>query len=207
MTSKLLGLWLPSLAAATLIFGASGAAAQSANLAGTTGYPAIVAAPDAFVSACSRYPWLCEASNRRADAPTGDAFLDLIRDVNRRVNSKVAPLTDAENYGTAEYWTLPKNGYGDCEDYVMEKYRRLLDAGIGSEDMRIAIVLDRNGDNHVVLVVRYEGIDLVLDNLRRKIRPWNRTGYTYLAVQIDGDRQQWEVVAGRPKSSELLAVR
>lgn len=188
------------------MFGASGAVAQSANLASSANYPSFVAAPDAFVSACARYTWLCAQNLPRADAPKGAELLELIRSVNSKVNNAVRPLTDAENYGTVEYWTLPGNGYGDCEDYALEKYRRLLDAGLGGDDMRITIVLDRNRDNHVVLIVRHEGADLVLDSLTGKVKPWNETPYTYLAMQIGGKRDLWEVVAGRPRTSELLAA-
>ena len=35
-------------------------------------------------------------------------------DGNRYVNRTVQPITDLEHYGVAEYWTLPKDGKGDC---------------------------------------------------------------------------------------------
>ena len=137
----------------------------------------------------------------------GARQLDLARQVNSRVNGSVEQLSDPENYGVAEYWTLPANGSGDCEDFVLEKLRLLLEAGVDSRDLRIAVVLDRNGDNHVVLVMRNEAGDLVLDSLTRRIMRWNETGYTFLAMQLGEDKSLWEVVYDRSRASNMLASR
>ncbi len=167
----------------------------------------LVDAPPAFHDSCRRYQWFC--SNRTAGAkPIGQAdLLDLARKINRRVNFSVSPLSDSENYGVADYWTLPANGKGDCEDFVLQKYKLLLDAGVDSRDLSIAVVLDRQGNNHAVLVLRHSSGDLVLDSLTRRIRPWNRTGYRFLAMQSSGDKTQWEVVMNQPRDSNVLAQR
>ncbi len=83
----------------------------------------------------------------------------------------------------------------------------LLDAGVDSQDLSIAVVLNQRGDNHAVLVLRHSTGDLVLDSLSRRIRPWDQTGYRYLAMQSSGDKTQWEVVMNQPRDSDVLAMR
>ena len=167
----------------------------------------LVKAPPGFLDSCRRYQWFC--TNRTTGAsPIGQAdLLELARKINRRVNFTVSQLSDPENYGVADYWTLPANGNGDCEDFVLQKYKLLLDAGVDSRDLSIAVVLDRRGDNHAVLVLRHGSGDLVLDSLSRRILPWNRTGYTFLAMQSSDDKTQWEVVMNQPRDSNVLARR
>ena len=167
----------------------------------------LVKAPPGFLDSCRRYQWFC--TNRTTGAsPIGQAdLLELARKINSRVNFSVSQLSDPENYGVADYWTLPTNGYGDCEDFVLQKYKLLLDAGADSRDLSIAVVLDRRGDNHAVLVLRHGSGDLVLDSLSRRILPWNRTGYTFLAMQSGGDKTRWEVVMNQPRDSNTLAQR
>ena len=167
----------------------------------------LVDAPPGFHDSCRRYQWFC-TNGTPGVRPVGQAdLLDLARKINRRVNLAVSQLSDPENYGVADYWTLPTNGKGDCEDFVLQKYKLLLDAGVDSRDLSIAVVLDRQGNNHAVLVLRHGSVDLVLDSLTRRIRPWNQTGYTYLAMQSSGDKTQWEVVMNQPRDSNVLAQR
>lgn len=127
--------------------------------------------------------------------------------VNRRVNGSVRELTDAENYGVAEHWTLPTNGSGDCEDFVLQKYRLLLDAGVGHRDLSVAVALNSMGENHAVLVLHMRDGDFVLDSLTSRILPWNRTGYRFLAMQVSGSPGKWQVVTGQPRHSQILAQR
>jgi predicted transglutaminase-like cysteine proteinase len=186
------------------------AAAQSTAQSLEPAQPAarrLVEPPPGFSETCKRYQWFCE--NQPAGAsPFAEAdLLDLAKEINRRVNRAVYPLSDPENYGVADYWTLPVNGNGDCEDYVLQKFKLLLDAGVDSRDMSIAVVLDRRGDNHAVLILRYSSGDLVLDNLSSRVRPWNQTGYTFLAMQSGANKTEWEVVMNQPRESNVLALR
>ena len=164
----------------------------------------LIDAPPGFGETCARYRWLC--NNLTATASPADplALADMI---NRRVNATVSELSDAENYGVAEYWSLPTNGNGDCEDFVLQKYKLLLDAGVDSRALSIAVVLDRDGNNHAVLILRHRSGDLVLDSLSSRIRPWNQTGYTFLAMQSGADKTQWEVVMNQPRDRTVLARR
>ncbi len=197
------------LSTATIMLAGSLAAPAAAQSLGPSQPDArrLVDAPPGFHDSCRRYQWFC--TNRATGAaPIGQAdLLELAARINRRVNLEVTQLSDPENYGVADYWTLPANGNGDCEDFVLQKYKLLLDAGVDSRDLSIAVVLDRQGDNHAVLVLRHVSGDLVLDSLTRRIRPWNQTGYTYLAMQSSGDKTQWEVVMNQPRDSNVLTQR
>ncbi len=164
-----------------------------------------VAPPPGFAEACKRYRWVCEDRGR---GRTGiGELLPIAERINRRVNTSVRELTDAENYGAADYWTLPRNGSGDCEDFVLQKFNLLLAAGVDSRDLSIAVALNGRGENHAVLVLHHPKGDLVLDNLTSQIRPWNQTGYRFLAMQTSADKQRWEVVAHQPRDSQILAQR
>jgi len=167
----------------------------------------LVKAPPGFTRSCARYSWLCSDRHYAATRIGGARLLELAREVNAEVNRSITPLTDPENYGVAEYWTLPGNGKGDCEDYALEKYRRLIDAGIDSRDIRLAVGLDRKRQNHLVLLLRHETGDLVLDNLTTDILPWNETGYDFLAIQHADDDARWEVVMGSDRRKAMLAGR
>ncbi|TPW26220.1 transglutaminase-like cysteine peptidase [Pararhizobium mangrovi] len=110
--------------------------------------------------------------------------------VNAKVNHEIRPVTDEELYGQEEYWTYPQTA-GDCEDYVLLKQYMLERRGFDSSDLLITVVRKPNGEGHAVLTVRTGDGDYVLDNLANTVKRWDRTHYTYLKRQADGDSGQW----------------
>ena len=166
-------------------------------------------APSGFREACRKYDWLCGPTETASEtAPLSDSeVLRLARRIKRRVNFFVSEVTDPENYGIADYWSLPRNGSGDCEDFVLEKYRRLIEAGVPHGMLSMAIVLDRFGDNHAVLILHTATGDYVLDNLSSRVKLWNKTPYRFLAMQSHEAPSRWEVVDGQPRTSAMLARR
>ena len=46
-----------------------------------------------------------------------------------RRSPAVKPVSDLDNYGSEEVWAYPE-GRGDCEDYALEKKKRLSEAGL-----------------------------------------------------------------------------
>ncbi len=161
-----------------------------------------VRAPKGFEGACRRYSWLCSNHDTRDSA--GDQTLATLKKVNWAVNRRVVPLTDRDNYGRDEFWTLPDNGRGDCEDYAMAKYKALLDQGVPSSDLSLAVVLDRRRQNHVVLVVRTSKGDVVLDNMTNRVDHWKRTGYTFLARQAPADKSAWRMALAGPQAQKIF---
>lgn len=160
-----------------------------------------VVAPPGFRDACRRYGWLC-GHRRGKVGMSDDQLLALAQDVNGRVNRSVSEMSDQANYGVPERWSLPYNGRGDCEDFALAKKKMLLESGVDSRRLLMAVALDRRGDNHAVLLVRLDSGDVVLDNATSRIVPWRQTGYRFLAKQTSSNKSQWGILMQSP-----LAVR
>jgi len=103
-------------------------------------------------------------------------------DINNDVNATVTPRTDMEMWGREERWSYP-SGQGDCEDYALEKRRRLMALGVPAGDLLMTVVRQPNGDGHAVLTVRTSRGDFVLDNLEPRILAWFETDYAFLKRQ------------------------
>lgn len=167
--------------------GGAGEAAPSRNLVEHQ----YTAPPVGYVQFCRGYAADCQDSGRGAPVRelTASAWRELVQ-VNDRVNTQVAPITDAELFGIAEYWTYPAN-QGDCEDYVLLKRKQLIDRGWPANSVLITVVRDQYGDGHAVLTVVTSAGDLVLDNQDSEIRFWSETPYRYLKRQSRSDATRW----------------
>ncbi len=136
--------------------------------------------------------------------------------VNRFFN-QVPYITDAEHWGTDDYWATPiqllaSNG-GDCEDYAIAKYMSLVKLGIPEAKMRITYVkvIGRNETNirnmitgkarpgttlsfsndeaHMVLTyyANPSAEPLVLDNLKDNILPASQRNDLTPVYSFSGD--------------------
>lgn len=135
---------------AALIVGAatSGAAAQSAMPTG-----GLSSQPVGHYEFCVRSPKECQPTAQARPVELTRSLWTKIVDINNRVNMAVTPRTDIEMWGVEEYWSYPVKGYGDCEDYVLEKRRLLMKAGVPASNLLITVVRQPNGDGHAVLTV------------------------------------------------------
>ena len=113
-----------------------------------------------------------------------------ILNVNYAANTEFAPMTDMEIYGVEEKWAYPEYA-ADCEDYVLIKRKRLMEAGISPANLLITVVLQPNGEGHAVLTVRTDRGDFVLDNMRNKVLLWSQTEYRYLKRQSSVNAGKW----------------
>lgn len=111
--------------------------------------------------------------------------------VNSSVNRDVQAMTDPDHWHVAENWAYPIDGKGDCEDFVLEKRRRLIAAGWPRQALLITVVRDTNGDGHAVLIVKTDRGDFSLDNLERQIKLWSETGYSYVKQQSPENPNRW----------------
>ena len=118
------------------------------------------------------------------------AWRDLLR-VNRWVNETVKPITDMDHWGVIEKWSLPSDGYGDCEDYVLLKRKMLIDAGWPREALLITVVRDKKGEGHAVLTVKSDKGEFVLDNQNENVLAWTDTGYRFVKRQSQSDPNVW----------------
>ncbi|MET0597471.1 MAG: transglutaminase-like cysteine peptidase [Mesorhizobium sp.] len=118
-----------------------------------------------------------------------------ITSVNAKVNASIEPMNDLDVYGKDEVWSYPR-GFGDCEDYVLEKRRLLLAAGLPVSNLLITVVRKPDGEGHAVLTVRTDAGDFILDNLSDEVKPWDRTGYRYLKRQASTNTGRWVSIRG-----------
>jgi len=91
------------------------------------------------------------------------------------VNETVKPMTDMDHWGVIEKWSLPTDGYGDCEDYVLLKRKVLIDAGWPREALLITVVRDKKGEGHAVLTVKTDKGEFILDNQNENVVAWTET--------------------------------
>lgn len=161
--------------------------------------------PAAWIDFCRRLPEACRASELPgASLALTEPVLALVRAVNAEVNAAIAPATDQDIYGTAEHWTLPVAGRGDCEDVALLKRDRLMALGIPSSVLLMTIVRDRQGAGHAVLTLVTDRGDLVLDNLTYAVSPWYETGYRFLMRQSRSDPNRWQALG---TAREVAAAR
>ncbi|MCJ8051949.1 transglutaminase-like cysteine peptidase [Shinella curvata] len=140
---------------------------------------------------CKRYAEECRSNGK----DTGPLVLTqenwkTILNVNYSANTEIQPMTDMEIYGVEEEWAYP-DAVGDCEDYVLLKRKRLIEAGISPSNLLITVVLQPNGEGHAVLTVRTDRGDFVLDNMRNKVLLWSETEYRYLKRQSSANAGKW----------------
>ena len=106
-----------------------------------------------------------------------------LEELNRRVNKLVVPETDMDHYGINEYWTLPTDGKGDCEDYALLKRHQLMRLGWPSSSLLMTVVMDERFEGHAVLTVRTAAGDFILDNKINEVLLSSNTSYQYLQRQ------------------------
>ncbi|MGC9417699.1 MAG: transglutaminase-like cysteine peptidase [Rhodovulum sp.] len=148
-------------------------------------------APDGAYGLCRRYEWACASGN--SGALTAKQ-VKLAEQLNRRINASVHPITDIKQYQREEFWTLPTARGGDCEDIALLKKAELIRQGLSPSRLLLATVLDRNRNNHAVLILRTNRGDYVLDNLTDRMLHWSRTGYSFLKVQDSQAPHRWTAV-------------
>lgn len=132
-----------------------------------------------------------------------------INHINAKVNRSMIARTDEETYGVADYWDTPlEEGRekGDCEDFVLEKRRALIEAGVPAHALNIALVITDRGESHAVLLVSTRDGDFVLDNLSPWVRPWNRTSYRWVERQVDGSPFKWAMIEDPARVAFLRAA-
>jgi predicted transglutaminase-like cysteine proteinase len=161
--------------------------------------------PSGFVAFCQREPDQCTASKSAvATIKLSPATWHLLEQVNTAWNAAVKPEEDAAHYGRVDYWTIPKDGYGDCEDYALAKRKSLYDLGLPMPALRLTIAHAEGGSAHTVLVVATDRGDYVLDNLNAAILPWAATPYTWIAQQVP-DRTEWAFIGSAQDRSRQFA--
>lgn len=118
--------------------------------------------------------------------------------VNAQVNRAIIPMSDEKQYGREDWWAYPTTGKGDCEDYTLEKRRQLIARGFPAHALHITYVRLLDLSFHVVLMVRTEDGDYILDNLREGLLRWDEIPYSYRIRQSSEDPNIWVRLAPPP---------
>jgi predicted transglutaminase-like cysteine proteinase len=171
-------------------------------------------APVGYHRFCIRYPEQCESASEALVVVLTPDVWRLIGAVNTSVNRRIRndPTKGAFD------WDLEVTR-GNCNDYAVQKRAELLRAGFPQSALSLAMVMTATGEGHLVLTVRTDRGDFVLDNLRGGVLPWTRAAYRWIARQSveaafawvalaapnDGDdaSENWEV-AEDPTESDVI---
>jgi predicted transglutaminase-like cysteine proteinase len=153
--------------------------------------------PIGWVQFCGENVVDCQVETLAAQVARLDtrAWRALVR-INRDVNDTIEPVSDLEHWGTLERWSYPTDGKGDCEDYALEKRKRLLNAGWPRQALLITVVRDKKGDGHAVLTVKTDRGDFILDNQEARIKAWTETGYKFVKRQSEQHPNRWVSLGG-----------
>jgi predicted transglutaminase-like cysteine proteinase len=119
-----------------------------------------------------------------------DKLWNIICKINTDVNKDTRYKSDMSLYEKADYWepssSNPKH-QGDCEDYALEKRKRLISTGeFDYSSVRLATcwVEGENGEAgkggyHAVLIVVTDEGDFCLDNRAEDPMLWNKFPYKW----------------------------
>lgn len=135
---------------------------------------------------CLRYPGDCAVEDvdvQRQPMALTPGQWNVLNKVNNEVNRDIVPMVTAGNGATEEWIIAP--AAGDCKDYAITKRHQLLALGWPSRALLLAEVVVATGEHHLVLVVRTNNVDLVLDNLNENIRPVAMTYRQYQWIRIE----------------------
>lgn len=107
---------------------------------------------------------------------------DLMARINSEVNEAVEFLPDAEQSQMEDVWSYPDDCYGDCEDFALEKRRRLVLAGVPSASLTLAVTFHQTQlFPHAVLLVESDSGTWVLDDLSDRPMCWDAVPYVFTA--------------------------
>ncbi len=181
-----------ALAGMTALFGAASVPASAAEWSASGGLTSI---PYGHKDYCRRNPRDCTAHRVMPPMKLTPQRMALLQSVSRSVNHRIKPMSDWDNYGKRDYWTIPRNGKGDCEDYVLMKRAELMARGISPSLLLITLV--EGSEAHVVLTVRTDHGDYILDSLNDAVLPVEKTPYRYIKMQSAANSGQWVSIVGR----------
>lgn len=157
-------------------------------------------APIAYSRFCLEYSDDCQIRRIAFRRPhpvilTPARFKDLV-EVNRDVNRAIAPHADQGSVVNERWQISPR--FGACHDYAVTKRHELLARGWASRSLLLAEVIVPWGEHHLVLVVRTDKGDLVLDSLAAGVRSWSHAPYQWVRIQSPENPNNWMTIAHSP---------
>ncbi|MFZ1962949.1 MAG: transglutaminase-like cysteine peptidase [Roseiarcus sp.] len=144
-------------------------------------------APFSFVKFCLDYPGDCPKSAGPGRVRLTSGRMAELASVNREVNNAIRPTRDTS---ALRYWKLNVSA-GDCNSFAVEKRHELISRGWPAAALALTVAKTPWGEGHLVVTVRTDRGDLVLDNLRSTIVSWQKTGYDWIMRQSERNPQFW----------------
>ncbi|MET1415645.1 transglutaminase-like cysteine peptidase [Roseibium sp. HPY-6] len=141
--------------------------------------------PNGFSAFCQNHKSDCGKAGR-LDMISKDEWKDTLVEINTQVNRGTRYVLDRYLH---DHWKAA-DGVGDCEDYAIEKRPKLIAAGIPASSMRYAFV-ENKGEPRIVLIVRTDDGDRVLDMNTDTIYPANKTAFKWLSIQSRWNPRKW----------------
>jgi predicted transglutaminase-like cysteine proteinase len=157
-----------------------------------TGAPAIP--PAGFLGFCAKH--LPECLGRPQDVsaiPLTNAARQALEAVQTRINAAITPRLDPNHV-----WDYSTDGTGDCNKYALTKRRELIAQGFTREMLLLATATTERGEGHLVLVVRTDHGDLVLDNRVQHVVDWSMLPYRWISIQSPQNFVRWVSILSQP---------
>lgn len=155
---------------------------------------------------CQRYPGECRpVFGSKTPLNFSPELMERIQDINIHVNNEFVPMLDIDIYGQDEFWAYPQNA-ADCEDYALEKRRRLMEElGISPANLLMTVVFRiSHQEAHAVLTLRTNKGDYILDNLSDEVVLWTRlTDYKFTKRQSVSHSARWVEIT---PSKDIIAT-
>lgn len=149
--------------------------------------------PFGHIEYCKKRPFDCRQN--KGGAKPQSLSLGTLSAVNSAVNHKIKPIRDEEQFGVRDLWSYGAKA-GDCEDFAIAKRAALLSRGYRPENTLLAMGYSA-GQAHVVLLVRTEAGDYVLDNLNTTVLPVEKSSIHIAKIQSPKNGAEWLSVGGR----------
>jgi predicted transglutaminase-like cysteine proteinase len=141
---------------------------------------------ESYTDFCHRFPKECEFKNIEVFKNSNyQEVMDLLNQINLEVNDEISFTLDTQQYDREEYWTLPLEGFGDCEDNALEKRRRLVQKGIPRGALSMTTAFHRGQYYaHALLLVETVFGTYVLDQDADQVVHWSEAPYIYEAREL-----------------------
>lgn len=143
-------------------------------------------APMGFIRFCMEYPADCAPAAAEPVVMTSERQAQL-QSVNLSVNRRISPKADAPGQ---DIWSLNVSA-GDCDDYAAQKRHELIALGWPQGALLFAAVWTPRGEAHLVVVVKTDRGDFILDNLRPQIVQTAESRYRWDKMQSARNPLYW----------------
>ena len=157
--------------------------------------------PIAYVRFCMRNASQCQATGAPKLIASTLKNWQTLANVNALVNARIK---GDPAKGSID-WSL-ETRHGNCNDYAVQKRMELIRRGFPASALALSVTVTGQGEGHLVLIVRTDRGDFVLDNLRAGVVAWNRTGYHWVMRQSAEDPQKWVKLDGLPAATVVASV-